>query len=219
MRRLRSDLRIEIKEYWDWNWSTRPHRASDACALVHFDLSWTIVFCHSAMFCPNTPIMFGFSESAHMCLSFCQEMETFLGRCWETPGNVWKFELSKILIDHKTPWFCTKQSPESPPEVFLVGEHNTKKKNQLQSISSSRIPPFEEKNKDVFLRFYRLSAHFRPHPGTLFYPNTHNFFAVISIKKMMIWAKKKTSHFREKYLGLDLSWVCWYMRDCVKQIR
>ena len=47
------------------------------------------------------------------------------------------------------PWFSTtKQSLESPREVFLIGEPNSKKERQLLSISSSRNRPLEEKNKD-----------------------------------------------------------------------
>ena len=35
----------------------------------------------------------------------------------------------------------------------------------------------EEKNKDIFRLFFRLSAHFGPHSGAEFHPNTpHNFF-------------------------------------------
>ena len=48
---------------------------------------------------PPPPHNVCLSESKDMCLSFYQKkMETYLGRFWEIPGNVWKFELSKILI-------------------------------------------------------------------------------------------------------------------------
>ena len=41
--------------------------------------------------------------------------------------EMWKLEWSKTLVDTKTPWFSTKQSLESLPEV-LTGEPNTNKK-------------------------------------------------------------------------------------------
>ena len=72
-RRLRTALRIVIQEYCDRNWSNRPQSANDARAdddRRSNRPSPTHRFCHSAIFRPITPIMFGFSESADIGLSF-----------------------------------------------------------------------------------------------------------------------------------------------------
>ena len=58
---------------------------------------------------------------------------------------------------------------------FLVNPVPIRKK-PLQSISSSRIQPFEEKTRILlFSSFFRLSAHFRL-KFAKFCPNTHIFF-------------------------------------------
>ena len=65
-------------------------------------------------------------------------METFSGRFWEIPGNVLKLELLKVLIDHKTPRYSSKQSLECLPEVFLTDEPNTKEKKNKSEHSAAR---------------------------------------------------------------------------------
>ena len=66
----------------------------------------------------------------------------------------------------KAPWLSTKQSLDSPHEVFLTGESNTNNKKQLPSISSSRFQPFEEKNEDFFDYFFVRVPIFDP-TGTI----------------------------------------------------
>ena len=147
------------------------------------DLSRPIVFATVQFFIqiPRRPIMFGLSESADMCLSFYPKNGNTFRSDFEKFQEMYEnLNFRKFQLITKTTWCSTKKSLESPPEVFLAGEPNTKKKKkQLLSISSSCIQPFEEKNKDVFSAFFRLSAHFRPQSGA---STPHNFFLpVISI--------------------------------------
>ena len=53
-----------------------------------------------------------------------------------------------------------------------------------------------------FRLFFRLSAHFRPHSSAIFHLNTpHNFFVARYQHKINDdLSKKKSPHFREKYL-------------------
>ena len=75
------------------------HADDDGCS------NWpppTHRFCHSAIFHPITPYnIWFFWVSSQSSIILTKKMEIFSCRFWEIPGNVWKLELSKILIDHK----------------------------------------------------------------------------------------------------------------------
>ena len=94
----------------------------------------------------------------------------------------------------------------SPPEVFLTGEPNADKKTL--SISSSRIQPFEEKNKDLFRLSFRLSTHFRPHSGAVVYPNTVFYTHIIFFARYQHiindYVSKKITTFSGKVLRFEV---------------
>ena len=131
-------------------------------------------------------------------------MDTFSGWFWEIPGNVRKLELSKTLVDHKTPWFSTKQSLESLPEVFLTGEPNINKKKTATKHQFIALLAVEEKNKDVFSAIFSFECQF----STLLYfiqIPTYFFFAA-RYQHMInddLSKKKKSPHFWEKSFVLS----------------
>ena len=85
-----------------------------------------------------------------------------------------------------------------------VGGKKVKKK-QLLSISWSRLQPFEDKNKDVFRLFFRLSAHFRPHSGAIVYQNTPHIFCPLSAYNKW-WFEQKSTTFSRKVFRSELPW-------------
>ena len=54
-----------------------------------------------------------------------------------------------------------------------------------------------------FRLFFRLSAHFRPHSSAIFHPNTPHIVARYQHMINDDLSKKKSPHFREKYLVLS----------------
>ena len=77
-------------------------------------------------------------------------METFLGRFWEIPGNVWKSWICRTFsLITKILWFSVKQFLENFPEVFLTGESNTNKKNShWASVHHASSTTLAKKNWD-----------------------------------------------------------------------
>ena len=110
-------------------------------------------------------------------------METFSGRFWEIPGNVLKLELLKMLIDHKTPRYSSKQFLEILLEVFLTDEPNTNEKKTAAKLPFIALLAGEEKNKDVFSAiFFVWVPIFDPTLVQYFIQIPHNFLLpVISI--------------------------------------
>ena len=78
----------------------RPELIDSARAAVPFDRNWPIpthTFCHSAIFHPNTPCnVWFFWVSRHMSIILAKKMETFSGRFWEIPGNMWNLNDRKF---------------------------------------------------------------------------------------------------------------------------
>ena len=146
------------------NWLNQPQSASDA--RVDDDRrsnrpSPTHRFCHSAIFRPTTPYnVWFFWVSRHRSIILAKKMETFSGRFWEIPGNVFKLELLKMLIDHKTPRYSSKQSLECLPEVFLTDEPNTDEKKTATKHQFIALLAREEKNKDVFSAIFSFECPF-----------------------------------------------------------
>ena len=71
-----------------------------------------------------------------------------------------KLELLKMLIDHKTPWYFSKQSLESLPEVYLTDELNTNEKKTGTKHPFIALLAREEKNKDVFSAIFSFECPF-----------------------------------------------------------
>ena len=107
----------------------------------------------------------------------------------------------------KTPRYSSKQSMESLPEDFFTDEPNTNEKKTATKHPFIALLAREEKNKDaVFRLFFRLSAHFRPHSCAIFFIQIpHIIFCcpLSAYDKGWLEQKKKSPHFREKYLVLS----------------
>ena len=72
-----------------------------------------------------------------------------------------KLESSKTLVDHKTPWFSTKKSLESLPEVFLTGEPNTNKKKNGDKASVHRaFSRLKRKTRMFFSAIFSFECQF-----------------------------------------------------------
>ena len=65
-----------------------------------------------------------------------------------------------MLIDHKTPQYSSKQSPESLPEVFLTDEPNTNEKKTATKHPLIALLAREEENKDVFSAIFSFECPF-----------------------------------------------------------
>ena len=134
-------------------------------------------------------------------------METFLGRFWEIPGNVWKLVWSKIRIDHKNALVFYQTVSGKPSWSFLTGEPNANKKKTKTAKHQfiALLGLLKGKTRMFFRLFFRLSAHFWPHSTATFHPNTHMFFcSLLAYDKWWYEQKKKRKpHLREKYLVLS----------------
>ena len=71
-----------------------------------------------------------------------------------------KLELLKMLIDHKTPRYSSKQSLECLPEVFLTDEPNTNEKKTATKHQFIALLAREEKNKDGFSAIFSFECPF-----------------------------------------------------------
>ena len=128
-------------------------------------------------------MMFGFSESVDIGISFSRKkMETFSGRFWENPGNVFKLELLKMLIDHTN------------TSVFF----------QAVSVKSSwsfsyRWTQYQWEKTATKHQFIALLATLVQYIIQI----PHIFFCCPNSAYDKWWfEQKKSPHFREKYLVL-----------------
>ena len=153
-RRLRGDLRILIQECGDRSWSTWPHK------LAYPDFS----LCHSAIFHSNTPILFGFSESADMCLSFYQKNGNIFEQILRNSRKCVKIWTSKTVIDNKR---RLGYQPNSLwivlMKFFLQVNPIPIIRNSFQASAHHAFNLLKRKTKIFFGYFFRSSAHFRPH--------------------------------------------------------
>ena len=202
-RRLRSALRIVKARI-----SNRPQSASDA--RVDDDgrsnrPTRTHRIFHSAIFHPITPYnVWFFWVSRHRSIILAKKMETFSGRFWEIPGNMRKIQwiIRNVGWSQKTPWFSSKQSLESHPEVFLTGEPNTNNKNSDKASVHRAFSLLKRKTR-IFLAIFSFECQFRPYSSAIFHPNTPQiFFCPLSAHDKWWFEQKKSPHFREKYLVL-----------------
>ena len=132
-------------------------------------------------------------------------METFSGRFWEIPGNVLKLELLKMLIDHKTPRYSSKQSLECLREVFLTNEPNTnEKKTATKHQFIACLAFWREKQGCLFGYFFIRVPIFDPTLVQYFIQIPHIIFCCpLSTYDKWWFEQKKSPHFWEKYLVLS----------------